>query len=130
MACGECAGLSGEVDLGHLITKMAPELQPARYTFRIAEEINPLAFAIIREDEGTTEIVSEREGGWARITLGIHSSLEAVGLTAAFSTALASAGISANVIAGFHHDHIFVPWSRRLDAMDVIGALARSGPKS
>ena len=44
----------------------------------------------------------------AWLTLEIHSALEAVGLTAAVSKALAEANISANVIAAFHHDHIFV----------------------
>jgi uncharacterized protein len=54
----------------------------------------------------------------------VHSDLAAVGLTAAFAGALASEGISCNVIAGFHHDHLFVPWERRADAMAALGRLA------
>jgi len=40
--------------------------------------------------------------------LDIHSSLQAVGLTAAFATELGKHGISANVVAAYYHDHIFV----------------------
>lgn len=52
------------------------------------------------------------EGSFRQITLTVHSSLEAVGLTAAVSTKLASKGISANVIAAYYHDHIFVQSSK------------------
>ena len=61
---------------------------------------------------------------WARISLTVHSDLAAVGLTAAFATALGGEGISANVVAGYFHDHIFVQWTRRDDA---VAALQRAG---
>jgi hypothetical protein len=74
--------------------------------------------AVIRELEGWTVVVRREDadargltysfiGRW--ITLQVHSSLNAVGLTAAFSTALGHAGISCNVFAGYYHDHILVP---------------------
>ena len=61
---------------------------------------------------------------WARISLTVHSDLAAVGLTAAFARALADKGISANVVAGFYHDHIFVPWLRRHDALNALQELS------
>jgi len=59
-----------------------------------------------------------------RITLGVHSSLEAVGLTAAVSTLLARHGISANMIAGYHHDHLFVPANDAERAVELLIQLA------
>ena len=53
----------------------------------------------------------------------MHSSLEAVGLTAALSKRLADAGISANMIAALHHDHLFVPWDRRDEALAALRGL-------
>ena len=82
------------------------------------------AFALIREEEGITAIRASSEGGWARISLEVHSSLMAVGLTAALSSALADAGVSANIVAALRHDHIFVPWDRREEAMHCLQSLA------
>lgn len=91
----------------------------------------------VREAEGVTVIVpieeAERHGlrvlfraAW--ITLTVHSDLQAVGLTAAFSGALAMAGVSCNVVAGAHHDHLFVPEEQAQQALDVLRALQRTAP--
>lgn len=61
----------------------------------------------------------------SHITMRIHSSLSAVGFTAAFSRALTDAGISCNVFAGYFHDHIFVPAEAQNKAMDVLTALSK-----
>ena len=63
---------------------------------------------------------------WALISLTLHSDLAAVGLTGAFATALADEGISANVIAGYFHDHILVQWARRGDAMAALTRLSHA----
>ena len=61
----------------------------------------------------------------AWITLLVNSTLEEVGLTAAFSAQLAAAGISCNVVAGFHHDHLFVPHDRAAEAIALLEAIER-----
>ena len=115
-------GSTGEFDLLTLIVQMSPSLDDQIWAFVSVDDVSSEylaehALATFRETEGTTLIVPwERADEFdvcsepmARITLNIHSSLEAVGLTAAVSQALASDAISANVVAGFYHDHIFVP---------------------
>lgn len=116
--------MSGEIDLARLLAGLTPILDPVEYGFETVAEAPSLgnAFALIREDEGVTVI---RPGkGWARITLGVHSSLAAVGLTARVASVLAEQGISANMIAAFHHDHIFVAWARRGDALAILHGLS------
>ncbi len=90
------------------------------------------AWATVREQEGLTVLVDQSvadadglvyEFVGAIITLGVETDLELVGLTAAVATALAEAGLPCNVLAGFHHDHLVVPWDRRHDAMAVLAAL-------
>ena len=114
--------MGGERDLSRLLATLDPQLYAECYSF-VATSDPRLAdtdFAIVREAEGLTVIRTEAAGEWARISLGVQSSLEAVGLTAALSTRLAEAGICANMVAALHHDHIFVPWDRRDEALAVL----------
>lgn len=112
-------------DLAGMLAGMAPLLDARRWSFAVVDGGAPDgAFAIIREDEGTTAIVPDPAGDFARITLTVHSALDGVGLTAAVAGALAERGIACNVVAGFHHDHLFVPWERREDALAALAALS------
>jgi hypothetical protein len=92
-------------------------------------------FATVREDEGLTLVVHRDDADRAglsydflaaRITLLVHSDLAAVGLTAAVSTALTGAGISCNVLAGYHHDHLFVAEDDAERALSVLEDLTRA----
>lgn len=125
---------------------MDPVLNPGRFVFAFLPPSAPFdsmnAVAFIREPEGTSVILSEAtarryglaaEPLFAWITLSVHSDLEAVGLTAAFASVLGRAGISCNVVAGLHHDHLFVPAEQADAAMTELRALqqaARSDPDS
>ena len=123
-----------ERDLGRLLRGMEPVLDERPYGYAVwAGGALPFApFATVAEAEGLTvvapladlAVVGIGSEPWARISLTVHSDLAAVGLTAAFAGALAAVGISANVVAGYHHDHIFVPWDRRDDALAALKALA------
>jgi len=117
---------AGEKDLAKLLANLEPSLSGERYSFETTDhpQFDENTFALIREDEGITTIRVSPSGEWARISLGVHSSLDAVGLTAAFARALTDADISANVVAACHHDHIFVQWERREEALRVLRTLA------
>ncbi|WP_294120117.1 ACT domain-containing protein [Sphingomonas sp.] len=111
--------MSGERDLTRLLAALEPQLYPERYSFTTTVDptLEDGDFAIVREVEGLTVVRLDPSGEWARISLGVHSSLDAVGLTAALSARLADIGISANIVAAYYHDHIFVQWDRRDEAM-------------
>ena len=132
--------MSGEKNLQKLLAGMSPELMAGEFVFCCFEkarygahsELQPIA--AITESEGLTLVISKAKADehsidydsvFSCITLKIHSSLEAVGLTAAFSGKLGDHGISANVIAGFHHDHIFVPQDQARKAMTALAELSR-----
>lgn len=116
---------SGERDLGRLLADLRPTLAAERYAFAATDrpEWDDSLFALVREDEGITAIRVSADGDWARISLGVHSSLDAAGLTAAFARALTDAGISSNVVAALYHDHVFVQWERREEALEALSVL-------
>lgn len=126
--------MSGIVELEQLLSAMSPKLMTEEYVFcTVSEEqydyvaLQPLA--TFRESEGLTLVLAkeiainaglEFEGSFRQITLTVHSSLDAVGLTAAVSSKLASKGISANVIAAYYHDHIFVQTEKADEALSAL----------
>jgi hypothetical protein len=125
--------MTGEKNLKELLKSMKPVLNEGDYVFCTLGDMAPIdineVVLMFREQEGITVIV-EREtaerlnydysmvASW--ITLTVHSSLEAVGLTAAFSKALADENISCNVVAAYFHDHLFVPKKDVEKAMNVL----------
>jgi hypothetical protein len=122
---------------------MEPHRQEGTYVYVLSEGSpdisDPRVVASIREAEGLSLIVEKSfamENGLqphfecAWITLNVNSDLAAVGLTAAFASALAESGISCNVVAGLNHDHIFVPVHQAQVALDVLQALQQSACRS
>lgn len=114
---------------------LSPERIASEYVFctlpeaRYGDYANLEPVAAIREAEGLTLVIQKfraDESGlsyqsiFSQITLGINSSLDAVGLTAAITSKLTEHGISANVIAGYYHDHIFVHSESAEKAMAVL----------
>lgn len=129
----------GETHLATLIGSMQPILNAGSYVFCVIDSPKTIEIAEIigffKEKEGVTVIVEKTvaiEKGlnysseFAWISLTIHSALEAVGLTAAFSKALANANISCNVVAGYYHDHIFVPLKDAQKAIETLERLAKN----
>lgn len=126
--------MSDASDLARLLRDLAPMLDARPYGYVELRPDDPLAakaFAIVREEDGANAIVPiddvqahGREAAFvaARITLTVASDLAAVGLTAAVATRLADAGIACNVVAGLHHDHLFVPWAGRATALEALDA--------
>lgn len=123
-------------DLSILLKTMEPVLNSGTFVYasiREYESIDPaLVVASIREPEGLSVVMKEADAlhfnlptlfrcSW--ITLTVNSDLHAVGLTAVFATALASAGISCNIVAGAFHDHIFVPVHSAERAMEELRSL-------
>lgn len=123
----------GDTDLERMLATLSVERRPDTYTYVAVAVPTPgllaAAAAMVDEGELTTLVVpveaAERAGlpvvvrlSW--LTLAVHSSLEAVGLTAAISARLTAVGIACNVLAGYHHDHVLVPFDRTDDAIEAL----------
>ena len=132
-------------DLDEILASLEPRLDPAEYVYCTVSNRQEIPWAeegviaVIREDEGSTLVIDRGAagrlgldgiGGFRRISLGVHSSLHAVGLTALVARALSERGISANVIAGYYHDHFLVPAASVQEAMKALQSLAAEDVRS
>ncbi|WP_426671482.1 ACT domain-containing protein [Mucilaginibacter sp. McL0603] len=130
--------MSGETNIESLLKNMTPKLNEGEYVFCTVPSVAEINMADVigafKEDEGWTIILNKEladKQGYkysyvaAWITLTVHSSLEAVGLTAAFSSALAKHFISCNVVAAYYHDHIFVAQKDAEKALNVLKELSQ-----
>ncbi|MBN2011932.1 ACT domain-containing protein [candidate division KSB1 bacterium] len=131
--------MNGLSNLQQLLQMLNPTLSDQEYVFCTFENISDTELATLKptgtfqEPEGLALILEKQvafEHGFSNdivfrmITLQVHSSLDAVGLTAAVATVLAKRNISANIVAGYYHDHIFVPADRAEDAMEALRQLS------
>lgn len=129
--------MAGETKLSQLIRHMTPKLNEGEYAFCTVTSLEGISRADticeFKEEEGVTVIIEKSKAdklnllydyvaSW--ISLEIHSSLEAVGFTAAFSNALAKYNIGCNVVAGYYHDHIFVNKDHVNKALEVLKKLS------
>ncbi|EEQ91256.1 hypothetical protein RJZ56_007399 [Blastomyces dermatitidis] len=138
----------GETNLPTLLASLNPTLDPETFVFLTTKEPMhslPLqslqAQMLFQESEGVT-IITTRDlatshgfGDQAtfpcrKISLKIHSSLEAVGLIAAIAAKLGEGDISSNVVSGYFHDHIFVPVGREEEALRALHELAEQAGSS
>jgi uncharacterized protein len=126
----------GERDMRVLLRELSPELLPGVFVYtsvpRLPERAAPVA--MVTEEEGISLVLAQADADRmglryqfvaAMISLRVRSALDAVGLSAAVASALAGAGISCNIVAGYHHDHLFVPYERRHEAMAALEPLTR-----
>jgi hypothetical protein len=133
--------MTGETDLSKMLASLKPKLRDGEYVFCVLEngrygdhpELEPIASFM--EAEGFTLVIPKHradkhgipyEAVFRCITLSVHSSLEAVGLTAVIATRLTEHNISANVIAAYYHDHVFVQATCAEDALFALSELAHS----
>lgn len=131
--------MSGESNLSQLMRGMSPKLNEGEYVFTRVDDFNgidrDITICEFKEEEGITIVLEKAKAdelglayefiaSW--ITISIHSSLDAVGLTAIFSGELAKHHISCNVIAAYYHDHIFVARKDAKEALKILTALSES----
>lgn len=132
--------MSGETDLKAILKSLAPIMLNDTYVFCTVADANygdyagAQPIASFGEKEGLTLVLTKAqadafglpyEGLFSCISLQVHSSLESVGLTAVVAGKLAVYEISANIIAGYYHDHLFVPQARAAEALQLLSNLSK-----
>lgn len=134
--------MAGEADLDRLIAELNPELNKGEYIFTSVTDLEGIdcsfPLCVLKEKEGITVVLERGKAdelnlkydfvaSW--ITLSVHSSLRAVGLTAAVSSILAENNLNCNVIAGYFHDHVFVEKRNTKQAIELLENLSKSHKK-
>lgn len=130
--------MTGETDLNTLLRSLKADLIDGIFVFatvptgQIPPDLAPRM--MFQEAEGTTLVLLKHAAQAAdlpyefpsrMITLNIHSSLDAVGFMARIATALGNEGMGVNPVAGFYHDHLFVPNGREQDALRILSQIAK-----
>ncbi|MEW5996878.1 MAG: ACT domain-containing protein [Candidatus Micrarchaeota archaeon] len=134
-------------NLQELLKNMKPTLSKGKFYMASIDESELMALAgyadyitdIFREKEGLSivfseEIKEEMEsltekkifGPFALITLNVYSDLMAVGFLAKITETLAKEKISVNAFSAYNHDHLFVPYERKEDALKALQKLQKS----
>lgn len=127
--------MTGEMDLKTILQSLSPVMLDDTYVFcsvvgaRYGDYAETAPIASYQENEGLTLVLTQEradaselgyEGLFRCISLQVHSSLESVGLTAVVAGKLAAYEISANIIAGYYHDHVFVPQAQASEAFGLL----------
>ena len=132
--------MTGERDLQKLLQHLAPKLSDETFVFATGQ-VSKLPSGLVPqltfiEPEGTTLVLTEADARRAglpfefpcrMITINVHSSLEAIGLLAAITAALAAKGIAVNTVSAFYHDHLFVPVGSEVEAICALTEMANVG---
>jgi hypothetical protein len=136
-------GMTGESNLKVLLREMKPQVVPGEFVFcaidsRDLQSLGNTPLLTYRESEGITVVIPKEvavqhslsfENTWGLLTLSVHSDLEAVGLLATVTNALADSEISVNVVSAYFHDHLFVPYSKVHDALQILEEIPESKAK-
>jgi uncharacterized protein len=131
--------MSGQINLSTVLQSLQISCDDIKYGFASVKEIpqdldSDEVLGTFKENEGLTIFATKRyfeankiphDGPYAKLTMEVHTALALVGFTAAFSRVLTEYGISANVIAGYFHDHVFVQYDLRQKAIDAINSLKK-----
>lgn len=138
--------MTGISDLNELLKNMKPKLKKEKYYIGSFDEGELMTLAnyldnivcIYKETEGlsvtfTEDILEDMKtitkkvsGPFALITLEVHSDLLAVGFMAKIASTLAEEKISCNAVSAYYHDHIFVQYERKEDAVTALEKISKN----
>ncbi len=130
----DCLIMESQQSLDETLAALDAQVE-GNYVFATTDKVPPglEPFAVIHEAEGITVVAKATDAYeyglgqhelFARITPSPVTSLDSVGLTAMITQTVASRGIPCNVIAGFHHDHFFVPANKAQEVVSMLAALS------